>query len=228
MTSRSHGDAHAFRPNDGAAIAVFISGSGTTLRNLIQWQSRGQLIPRIALVVSSDPKAAGRTFAREAQIPLKDIDWRTCPDAADFSQLAFDACRSAGVPWVALGGFLRKLAIPSDFVNRVVNIHPSLIPAFCGKGFYGARVHRAVLEQGCKVSGCTVHFVDDAYDHGPIIAQVPVAVLPHDTPESLAARVFAEECQIYPRVLNLLARGKITVSGRLAKVDESLENPFGS
>ena len=104
-----------------------------------------------------------------------------------------------------MGGFLRRVFIPTDFQNQVINIHPSLIPAFCGKGFFGRKVHQAVIAKGCKVTGCTVHFVDDEYDHGPIISQSVVEVLEDDTAEKLAARVFAVECDEYPRVINKLA-----------------------
>ena len=97
-----------------------------------------------------------------------------------------------------MGGFLKHVLIPADFENRVVNIHPALIPAFCGQGFYGHRVHEAVLDAGAKMSGCTVHFVDNVYDHGPIILQRTVPVLDDDTPDTLAARVFAAECEAYP------------------------------
>ena len=96
----------------------------------------------------------------------------------------------------------------------MINIHPSLIPAFCGKGNYGRRVHQAVVDYGCKVSGCTVHFVDDHYDHGPIIGQSTVEVNSGDTAESLAAKVFEAECELYPQVINAIATGKVNVSGR--------------
>ncbi len=113
-----------------------------------------------------------------------------------------------------MGGFLKHVLIPSDFENRVTNIHPGLIPAFCGKGFYGLRVHQAVLDYGVKVSGCTVHFVDNEYDHGPIILQHVVPVLDDDTAESLAARVFDAECEVYPQALQLYAEGRLRVVGR--------------
>jgi phosphoribosylglycinamide formyltransferase-1 len=110
-----------------------------------------------------------------------------------------------------MGGFLKHVRIPPDFENRVLNIHPSLIPAHCGKGMYGMKVHEAVLAAGETVTGCTVHFVDDEYDHGPIILQRQVPVLPGDTPQSLQARVFAAECQAYPEALRLIAAGRVRV-----------------
>ncbi len=120
-----------------------------------------------------------------------------------------------------MGGYLTHVLIPPDFENRVLNIHPALIPAFCGRGFYGHHVHEAVLEYGAKVSGCTVHFVDNQYDHGPIILQKVVPVLDDDTPDSLAARVFAAECEAYPEALRLLGRGKVVVEGRSVRVQSS-------
>jgi phosphoribosylglycinamide formyltransferase-1 len=118
-----------------------------------------------------------------------------------------------------MGGFLTHVLIPADFENRVLNIHPALIPAFCGKGFYGSHVHEAVLEYGAKISGCTVHFVDNEYDHGPIILQKVVPVLDDDTPESLATRVFQAECEAYPEALRQLAKGHLKVAGRRVKID---------
>ncbi len=126
--------------------------------------------------------------------------------------------RSAGINLVVLGGFLRRLKVPDDFENRVINIHPSLIPAFCGKGLYGLRVHQAVIDYGCKISGCTVHFVDDHYDHGPIVAQRTVPVLTADDAPRLAARVFAEECELYPETINLIADNRVKLNGRLVEI----------
>ena len=186
-------------------LAVLISGSGTTLRNLLQWQTAGKLAAQIVLVGSSSADAAGLQYAAAAGIPSFVVDHRTVRDEVEFSRQIFTRCRELTVDYVVLGGFLRKLRIPADFQRRVVNIHPSLIPAFAGKGFYGRRVHEAVLRQGCKITGCTVHFVDDEFDHGPIIDQAAVRVQDSDTPETLAARVFAAECELYPAVINRLA-----------------------
>ena len=199
-------------------ITVLISGGGTTLKNLIEYHSRGQLAAEISLVVANNSGARGLQFAADARIPSKVIDHRLFEDVDSFSRAVFDQCRAADADLVVMGGFLRRLKIPTDFVNRVINIHPSLIPAFCGQGQYGARVHKAVLDYGCKISGCTVHFVDDHYDHGPIIAQETVLVQNHDTPEMLAQRVFSKECQIYPEVINAIAQGNVTVTERRVTV----------
>jgi phosphoribosylglycinamide formyltransferase-1 len=117
-----------------------------------------------------------------------------------------------------MAGFLKRITIPEDFACRVVNIHPGLIPAFCGEGFYGHHVHEAVLNYGAKLSGCTVHFADNQYDHGPVIVQRSVPVLDDDTPETLAARVFEVECEAYPEALRLIATGRVTVEGRRTSI----------
>jgi phosphoribosylglycinamide formyltransferase 1 len=195
-------------------IAVLISGGGTTLRNLLEKIDAGTLPVEIRLVISSRADARGLQYAADAGIPTLVVEKTKGTSDEAFSDAIFGACRAAGVRYVVMGGFLKHVPIPPDFENRVVNIHPALIPAFCGQGMYGLRVHGAVLEYGAKVSGCTVHFVDNQYDHGPILLQRVVEVLPGDTPESLQARVFAAECEAYPEALRLLASGRVRVSGR--------------
>jgi phosphoribosylglycinamide formyltransferase-1 len=199
-------------------LVVLISGGGTTLKNLVDKIAADQLPAQIALVISSNPSAGGLKIAQTARIPTKVIERRSCNTPQAYSEAVFGACRAAGVDWVVMGGYLTRVLIPPDFENRVLNIHPALIPAFCGKGFYGQRVHEAVLEYGAKVSGCTIHFVDNQYDHGPILLQKIVPVLDDDTPESLAARVFKAECEAYPEALRLLASGRVTVEGRRVKI----------
>jgi formyltetrahydrofolate-dependent phosphoribosylglycinamide formyltransferase len=200
-------------------VAVLISGGGTTLRNFIKKISAGQLNVEIGLVVSSSAKARGLQFAADADIPSVVVVRKNFDSCEQFSTEIFDRCRRAKVDLVVLAGFLKQIAIPEDFVNRVVNIHPALIPSFCGKGFYGHFVHEAVLKYGAKITGCTVHFVDNEYDHGPIILQRAVPVKDNDTPETLAARVFEAECEAYPEVLGLIAAGRIKLDGRRVKIE---------
>lgn len=200
-------------PDTRYSIAVLISGSGTTLRNLIEKRDAGELEAEITHVISSKPDAGGLQYCRQADIPHTVVDHKKVTEP-EFSQTILETCRAAGVDLIVMGGFLRKLDIAADFENRVINIHPSLIPAFCGRGNYGIRVHRAVVDFGCKLSGCTVHFVDNQYDHGPIIAQRAVPVASDDSPESLAKRIFEEECRVYPHVINQFARGKVTIENR--------------
>jgi phosphoribosylglycinamide formyltransferase-1 len=199
-------------------LFVFISGGGTTLRNKLEKNERGVLQADAALVVSSNPDAGGLEFARQRSIPTRVIERRHFETPAAFSAAVFDACRSVAPHFVVMGGFLKHVLLPDDFRNRVLNIHPALVPAFCGRGMYGHRVHEAVLDYGAKVSGCTVHFVDEAYDHGPIILQRVVPVEDDDTAETLAARVFAAECEAYPDALRLLASGRVQLDGRKLKV----------
>jgi phosphoribosylglycinamide formyltransferase-1 len=195
-------------------IAILISGGGTTLRNLIERIEQGRLSAEIRLVISSDPRAGGLSHARGARIPWIVQTRRDAASPEQFSQRIFQACRDAGAQLVVMGGFLKHVLIPADFEGRVMNIHPSLIPAFCGEGLYGHRVHQAALDYGVKVSGCSVHFVNNHYDQGPIITQRVVTVQEDDTAESLAARVFAQECEAYPEAIEWFAQGRLEVVGR--------------
>ena len=199
-------------------VAVLISGGGTTLRNLLDKIDAGRLDVAVVLVISSSEDAKGLEFAEEAGIASEVVCRGDYADQDEFSRAIFERCRRAGVEYVVMGGFLKRVTIPADFENRVVNIHPALIPAFCGRGFYGHHVHEAVLEYGAKLSGCTVHFADNQYDHGPVILQQAVDVYDDDTPDSLAARVFAAECEAYPAALALLAAGRVSVEGRRVRV----------
>ena len=195
-------------------IAVWISGGGTTLRNLIERARDEELPIDIRLVISSSPSAKGLQYAADAKIPSLVIEKKKGLAASDYEQQMFEPCRTAGVRYVVMAGFLKHVTIPADFENRVINIHPSLIPAFCGQGMYGLKVHQAAIDYGAKISGCTVHFVDNHYDHGPIIGQWPVPVRDDDTAEKLQARVFATECEAYPTVLRSLASDCIRVQNR--------------
>jgi phosphoribosylglycinamide formyltransferase-1 len=199
-------------------LAVLISGGGTTLRNLIEQIGGGSLRADIKLVVSSNPSAGGLRFGDEAGIPSLVVRQKDHPDPAAFAHAVFDPIRAAGVELVVMGGFLKHVPIPPDFENRVINIHPALIPSFCGHGMYGLRVHQAVLDYGAKVTGCTVHFVDNEYDHGPIILQRVVEVNPDDSAETLQKRVFAVECEALPAAINLIAAGRVQVAGRQVRV----------
>jgi len=197
------------QPVSPLRIAVLISGGGTTLRNLIDKIKKSQLAAKIELVISSSSKVRGLEYAHAANIPTLIVPQSKSPSPAEFSQATFEPCRQAGVHLVVMGGYLKHVPIPADFERRVVNIHPALLPSFGGQGFYGRHVHEAVLESGARLSGCTVHFVDNEYDHGPIILQKTVPVLDDDTPDTLAARVFTAECEAYPEALRQIAAGKV-------------------
>jgi phosphoribosylglycinamide formyltransferase-1 len=194
--------------------AVLVSGNGTTLQNLIDRIAAGKLRAEIVLVVSNKADAPGLERARRAGIATAVVNRKEAGSREAFSERIFAACRAAGVDLVCLAGFLQLIKVPADFEGRVINIHPALIPAFSGKGYYGHFVHEAVLASGTKITGCTVHFVDNQYDHGPIILQRSVPVLEGDTPESLAARVFAEECEAYPQAIQWFAGRQMPLRGK--------------
>jgi formyltetrahydrofolate-dependent phosphoribosylglycinamide formyltransferase len=199
-------------------LAVLISGSGRTLKNFLTRIAAGRLDAEVRLVVASAADAGGLQFAREAGVPWQVFARKEFASQDDYSRAVFDRCRTAEAEIVVLAGFLKRLTIPADFENRVVNIHPALIPAFCGRGFYGHHVHQAALDYGVKLSGCTVHFVDNQYDHGPVILQKAVPVLDGDTADTLAARVFEAETEAYPEALQLLASGRVQVAGRRVRI----------
>jgi phosphoribosylglycinamide formyltransferase-1 len=199
-------------------LAVLLSGNGTTLQNLLDHIRAGTLPAEVVRVVSSNPQAYGLTRAEQAAIPTAYVRRKACASAEEFGERIFAFVRDSRADLVCMAGFLQLLPIPDDFKNRVLNIHPALIPAFSGKGFHGPHVHQSAIEAGVKVSGCTVHFADNEYDHGPIILQRVVPVLDDDTPETLAARVFAAECQAYPEAVRLFAADRLRVEGRRVRV----------
>ncbi len=198
-------------------IAVLISGGGRTLANFLSVQERGELPGRIELVVSNREEIPGNEIARRAGVPLVVVPSRGLSDAA-FAERVYAALDAYRIDLVLFGGFLRRLPVRPDYRWRIMNIHPSLLPLFGGRGMYGERVHRAVLASGMKVSGCTVHFVTDELDSGPIILQACVPVEEDDTPETLAARVFAKECRIYPEAVRLYAAGRLVVEGQRVRI----------
>ena len=194
-------------------LAVLISGGGTTLANLVAKIRDGKLAAEIRVVVASRADCGGVPRAAELGLRCEVIQRKSFLTIDDFSAAIFSQCRAAEADLVICGGFLALLKIPDDFSARVVNIHPALIPAFSGNGFHGTRVHEAALARGVKVSGCTVHFVDEEYDHGPIIIQSTVPVLDDDTPEDLADRVFVSECEALPEAIRLFASGQLEIDG---------------
>ncbi len=178
-------------------MAVLLSGSGRTLDNFHERITAGTLAGRIRVVVSNTKSALG----------LK--------KAADYGYPAFHAVgseatnavlREYDIDIICLAGYLKLYEPPAALARSVINIHPSLIPSFCGDGFYGSRVHRAIKERGCTVSGCTVHFADEQYDQGPIILQKCVEIGYDDTVDEIAAKVFAKECEAFPEAINRVDR----------------------
>jgi len=200
-------------------LAVFLSGGGRTLVNLFESIGRGELDAEVVVVVSDREGAEGIDRAAEAGADSHVLPRRAFESAADWSDAAFAVCREAGADLVVLAGFLSLVVVPDDHHLRVMNIHPSLIPAFCGHGFYGQHVHQAVIERGARVSGCTVHFADNEYDHGPIVLQKVVPVQNDDSADDLAARVFAAECEAYPEAIRLFAAGRLRIADGRLQVD---------
>ena len=201
-------------------IGVLVSGGGTDLQSIIDGV-HGKT-GEIALVVSNNPEAYGLERAKKAGIDTAVVVESECKDVVDFNARMVEVLKDAGVELVVLAGFMR--IITSNFVeafpNAIINIHPALIPAFCGEGFYGMHVHNAVYEYGVKVTGATVHFVNEEADGGPIIAQRVVEVLDDDTPESIQKRVLAEEHKLLPWVVEQFCLGKVHVDGRHVRIDK--------
>ncbi len=199
-------------------LAVLLSGSGTTLQNLIDRIEAGVLDARVRVVIASREDAYGLVRAQNHEIPAAVVARRQYKGMDAFNDAVWREIRKYPVDLAVLAGFMSLLHVPDGFANRMMNVHPALIPSFCGKGMYGHHVHEAVLAYGAKVSGATVHFVDEHYDHGPIILQECVPVLDDDTPDTLADRVQAKERELYPRAIQLFAEGRLRVEGRRVRI----------
>jgi len=199
-------------------LGVLISGSGNTLQNFIDQIEQGKLIATIQVAISSKPNAAGLDKARKHGTPTAVVPYSNYKNVDTFSQAITTELDKYPIDLITLAGFVHFYKIPEKYKGKVMNIHPGLIPAFCGHHYYGNKVHEAVINYGAKVSGCTVHFADNVYDNGPIIIQRTVPVLEDDTPESLAARVFREECEAYPEAIRLFAAGLLKIEGRKARI----------
>lgn len=199
-------------------LGVLISGGGTTLQNFLGRIEGGDLWAEIPIVIASRANCGGVAKSEAAGLRCEVVPRKNSPDVATFSRQLFDHLREARVDLVVLSGFLSLVEIPEDFRFRVMNIHPALVPAFSGRGFYGERIHEAALKRGVKVSGCTVHFADNEYDHGPIIQQRCVTVLEDDTPQTLAARVFEAECELYPECIRLFGEARLEIQDRRVRI----------
>ena len=196
------------------SAAVLLSGTGSTLQNLIGWIAAGKLPAKIAVVLSSKPDAYGVTRAKDAGIPVVIVNRKGFKNHTKFAQEVNDRLAKFDLDLIVLAGYSHLLLLDKLRNIPAINIHPALIPSFCGKGFYGDKVHKAVLEQGIKVTGVTVHFVDEEYDHGPIVLQEAVRVRRDDTIASLRSRVQRIEHRLYPEAIKLFAEGRLRVEGR--------------
>ncbi len=199
---------------------MLLSGSGRTLQNLLRATETGELAARVVAVVSSVPRVRGLEIAATAGIPHVTVRRRDYPDDSAFSSAIYAELAAYHPDLIVLAGFLRKLVVPPQLTGRILNIHPALLPEAgliaAGQGFYGARVHEAVLASGATTSGATVHVVDNAYDAGPVVQRTVVPVVPGDTPETLGARIFAAECALYPAAIRHYVTDHPELFGRTA------------
>jgi phosphoribosylglycinamide formyltransferase-1 len=186
-------------------LGILLSGGGTTLENLATVIAKGELNAQIVCVIASNSHCFGIERARKLNLPVHIITRKAEGSDERFSRQIAQTLRDHQVDLVLMAGFLSLWQIPPDFAGRVMNIHPALLPKFGGKGMHGLHVHAAVLAAKETESGCTVHFADNTYDNGPIILQNKVPVFPGDTPESIARRVFEQECLAYPEAIRRFA-----------------------
>ncbi|MFP4216229.1 MAG: phosphoribosylglycinamide formyltransferase [Planctomycetota bacterium] len=198
-------------------LGVLLSGGGSTLMNLLERIDAGSLPAEVATVVASR-QCRGIGRAEAAGLEGHIVPYRDMPDRDAYSAAIIEHLDAAEVDLVCMAGFLSLWTIPRRYEGRVMNIHPALLPSFGGRGMHGRRVHQAVLDHGCKVSGCTVHLADNSYDTGPILVQKCVPVREDDTPETLAGRVFDAECEAYPEAIELFAAGRVVLEGRRIRI----------
>ena len=191
-------------------MGILLSGAGRTMVNIAEHIKRGELQAEIVQVISSRPNAAGVERARQLGLEPVIVRRKDWPDVEAFSGQLAEVFDEAKVDLVCQCGWLCYWRIPRRYDRRVMNIHPALLPSFGGKGMWGEHVHAAVLKAGCRISGCTVHFVNNEYDAGPIILQRSCPVPDDDDVESLAARVFKEECIAYPEAIRMFAEGRLS------------------
>lgn len=203
-------------------IGVLISGSGTNLQSLIDNIETGNIKGKIAVVISNRKDAYGLNRARQKNIDALYIRQKDYESFENFNDAIIDELKKHNVELVVLAGYLKILTSKfiEEYRNRIINIHPSLIPAFCGKGYYGIKVHEEVIKYGVKLSGATVHFVDEEADTGPIIIQEAVEVGYEDTAETLKQKVLKIEHKILPLAVKYYCEGKIQISGRKVKIKE--------
>ena len=207
-------------------IAVFVSGGGSNFKAIHHQIIQGNILGKIVIVFSNNPNCGAIKFAEENSIPIFIINAARYPNAHTRDEFLLETCLKAEIDLICLAGFMKMLPqnIVKQYEYRILNIHPGLLPEFGGKGFYGTRVHEAVINTGKRESGATVHFVDEIYDHGPIILQKKVEVMETDTPESLAARVLKLEHELFPEVVKAFCENKIIMENNKPKILEYNEN----
>ncbi|HPG39356.1 MAG TPA: phosphoribosylglycinamide formyltransferase [bacterium] len=197
-------------------VTVFASGRGSNLEAILKNINAGKVNARIVAVISNNSKAGALELAGKNNIPAYHISQKQYTDEHLFSDALLKVLQQHNTQLIALAGYMKKIPLPviRAFKDRILNIHPALLPSFGGHGLYGHFVHEAVLNYGCKISGATVHIVDEDYDTGPPVCQQCVPVLENDTPDTLAARVLAVEHEIFSQAIQLFAQGRVQVKGR--------------
>lgn len=210
------GESVAGTEDERVRLAVLLSGSGRTLRNLLDHIAGGRLEAEVVAVLSSVPGAGGLAIAAAAGIPALTLPRRSFASDAAYSAAVFAWLGHVQPELVVLAGFLRQLKVPPEWTGRILNIHPALLPesSAAGRGYYGERVHAAVLASKAAISGATVHVVTDEYDAGPVVLRQSVPVRPDDTVATLASRVFAAECELYPAAIQHYVRTHPELFGR--------------
>ena len=207
-------------------IAVFVSGGGSNFKAIHHQIQKREISGEIVLVISNNPNCGAIEYANENSIPIIIINAAQYPNPHIRDEFLIETCLKAEIDLICLAGYMKMLppAFVKQYENKILNIHPGLLPEFGGKGFFGMRVHEAVINSGKRESGATVHFVDEIYDHGPIILQKKVEVLETDTAESLAARILKLEHELYPEVVKAFCENKIIMENNIPKILEYNEN----
>ncbi|UCE18854.1 MAG: phosphoribosylglycinamide formyltransferase [Gemmatimonadota bacterium] len=197
-------------------LGVLASGRGSNLQSIIDATERGEVDAEVRIVISNNSKAYALERARNHNIAAVHLSHKQFESGDAFDDALIEMLKKHGVELVVLAGYMKLISpkVCEAYRHRILNIHPALLPSFGGKGMYGMHVHEAVIESGAKISGLTVHIVDEQYDHGPIVLQKTVPVRDDDDPDSLAARILPEEHKMYPEAIQLFAEGKIRVEGR--------------
>ncbi len=196
-------------------LAVFVSGRGTNLLNIIRRNKDGFIRSEVRLVIS-DRDCEAIENSERAGIRTKIADPKSYAGEREFGDVLLEVLKKNEIDFIVLAGFLKKIpdVVIKSYANRIINVHPALLPSFGGKGMYGMRVHQSVLDYGCKVSGATVHIVDTEYDHGPVVLQKCVPVSENDTPDSLASKIHQLEYELLPEAVRLFENNQVTIKGR--------------
>ena len=207
-------------------IAVFVSGGGSNFMAIHHQIQKREILGEIVLVISNNPNCGAIEYANENSIPIIIINAAQYPNPHTRDEFLIETCLKAEIDLICLAGYMKMLppAFVKQYENKILNIHPGLLPEFGGRGFFGMRVHEAVINSGKRESGATVHFVDEIYDHGPIILQKKVEVLETDTAESLAARILKLEHELFPEVVKAFCENKIIMENNIPKILEYNEN----